>query len=210
MESHNTNSNITPLCRLGHKYGTDKCPQIKHCYTPFYYELFNDKRESIQKVLEVGIGNTRRNKHQLKVVSELGFKHVLQRGASLRMWRDFFPNARVFGADIIPETMFTDERIHTYLCDEKKEEDIVTLIKTIGSDVDMVIDDASHHVADQVFLAKNLLPLLQKNVTYVIEDVRHSQYIRKTLNESGRYEYTVPIIPRTWRGGQIVVIRNTI
>jgi len=47
---------VTPLCDIAFKYGTDKCPQLGHSYTPFYYDLLKDKRETIKKVLEFGIG----------------------------------------------------------------------------------------------------------------------------------------------------------
>lgn len=203
------NQEPTELCKLAYRYGTDKCPQIKHSYTPFYYELFNQRRLSIKKVLEVGIGNTRSNKNQPGVVCELGIKPCLCRGASLYMWRDFFPNAQIFGADFIPETLFEDERIQTHFCDERKKEDIVKLIETVGSDIDIVIDDASHRVADQVFLAKTLLPLLKKDVTYIIEDVGHLRYLRKALTEEGQYEYDVPAIHSgKRRGWMLLVIRN--
>lgn len=43
---------MTELCELAYKYGTDKCPQIKHFYTPYYYKLFKDRRLSVKKVLE--------------------------------------------------------------------------------------------------------------------------------------------------------------
>ena len=140
MESNNQ---ITELCKLGYKYGTDKCPQIKHSYTPFYYKLLKDKRQSVRKVLEIGIGKTRRNLHRPEKIYENGVKRFLHRGASLRMWRDFFPNAQIYGADITPETMFAEERIKTYLCDERKKEDLVRLIHQTGSDIDVVVDDAS-------------------------------------------------------------------
>lgn len=201
---------ITELCKLAYKYGTDKCPQIHHAYTPAYYELFMGRRLSVRKVLEFGIGRTRQNKYQPQNACELDIKPLLQRGASLYMWRDFFPNAQIFGADISPDTIFEDERIKTFLCDERKEDDVIKLVEAVGSDIDIVIDDASHRVADQVLLARTLLPLLQKDVIYIIEDVGHSRYIRRALSESGDYEYTVPAIDRPQRGGQIVVIRNKV
>jgi hypothetical protein len=34
-------------------------------------------------------------------------------GASLYVWRDFFPNAYIFGADIDKEVLFNDKRITT-------------------------------------------------------------------------------------------------
>ena len=196
---------ITKLCKLGYKYGTDKCPQIKHSYTPFYYELLKDKQQSVKKVLELGIGRTRKNNHKPEKVYELGVKQYLERGASLYMWRDFFPNAQIYGADFRPEVMFDDGRIKTYLLDERKKKDLVKLIKKTGSDIDVVIDDASHHVDDQIFAAQTLLPLLDKKVVYIVEDVSHSKLICRALSEHGEYEFNVPDI---WHGGMILVINN--
>ena len=45
----------TDLCKLAYKYGTDKCPQLKHSYTPFYYQLLKSKRQKIKKILEMDI-----------------------------------------------------------------------------------------------------------------------------------------------------------
>ncbi len=193
----------TPLCKLGYKYGTDKCPQIKHTYTPFYYDLLKDKRNVFKKVLEVGIGHYT-DMQQNEWHYDPGLNRQYHRGASLYMWRDFFPNAQIYGADRIPHAIFQDERIQTYLCDERKKEDIEKLINNIGSDIDVVVDDASHHVDDQVFLAKNLMPLLNKNVLYVIEDVNHSRILSKALSE---YHTYVIDPPRKWHGGMLFVIQ---
>jgi len=198
----------TELCNLGYKYGTDKCPQIKHAYTPFYYELLKNRRQSVKKILELGIGKTRRNTHQPETVYGLVVQPYLNRGASLYMWRDFFPNALIFGADIAPETMFEDKRIKTYLCDERKKEDLIKLIENTGPDIDFVIDDASHHVNDQIFACQTLIPLLKKDVIYIIEDVSHSKLICKALSGYGDFEFYVPAIYRTWHGGMILVIKN--
>lgn len=199
-------SELTELCELGYKYGTDKCPQIKHAYTPFYYKLLNSRRQSIKKVLELGIGLYRRNYHRPEAVYKDGVKQYLHRGASLYMWREFFPNAQIYGADIRPQTLFEDERIKTYLCDERKKEDLVKLIKNTGSDIDLFVDDASHRVDDQIFAAQTLLPLLKKDAIYIIEDVTHSKVIRRTLGDG--YDYDLPAIQRKWHGGMILVIRN--
>src|SRR3989304_3769693 len=85
---------VTPLCKLALKYGTDKCPQLKHSYTPFYYQLLKDKRREIKKVLEMGIGFFP-GMPEKKVFFDPGLKRTYHMGASLYMWRDFFPNAQV-------------------------------------------------------------------------------------------------------------------
>jgi hypothetical protein len=195
----------TELCILGYKYGTDKCPQIKHHYTPFYYELLKGRRNSIKKVLELGIGHYK-GMQDNPIIYDRGLNIYYQRGASLKMWRDFFPNAQIYGADIRPEAIFTDKRIKTYLCDETKKEDLEKLIKNIGNDIDLVVDDASHHVYDQIFTCQTLMPLLKKDVLYVIEDVVHSRHIRKTISD--KYNTYVAPIPRKWHGGMLMVITN--
>ncbi len=151
----------TPLCELAYKYGTDKCPQIKHNYTPFYYKLLKDKQKSIKKVLEIGLGT----------------EYVWQKyptridGASLYLWRDFFPNAQIFGADILTELVFKDGRIETFQCDQSKIEDLKNLIQKTGSDIDLFVDDGSHIPNDQVLTCLTLMPMLKKDVIYIIEDV---------------------------------------
>lgn len=169
----------TPLCELAFKYGSDKCPQISHSYTPYYYEMLKDKRESIKKVLEIGIGCPRIMNYPAHYVT----------GASLRMWRDFLPNAQIFGVDILPETMFTDERITTFLCDQTIKEEVENLIKKTGTDIDLFIDDGLHTATSQIILCKIAMPLLAKDVIYIIEDVGFPRTIMSALNE---YDCNVP------------------
>lgn len=198
-------STITPLCEIAFKYGTDKCPQIKHSYTPFYYEIFKDRQKSVKKVLELGIGHFKgMDKNEWHF--DPGLNRKYHRGASLYMWRDFFTSALIYGADRVPEAIFQDERITTILTDERKTEDLESLIKQAGVDIDIVIDDASHKVDDQIFAAQTLLPLLNKNVIYIIEDVGHTRKIRSALGDS--FDYLIPDIPRKWKAGMLLVIKH--
>jgi len=125
---------ITPLCELGFKYKTDKCPQIFHTYTPVYYNLLKDKKH-FKKILELGIGTKQTMRHIDNYPP----------GASLRMWRDFFPEAHIYGVDYEPSVIFQEYRITTFLANTIKEEDMKGIIKKIGSDIDLVIDDGPHH-----------------------------------------------------------------
>jgi hypothetical protein len=176
------------LSKLAYKYGSDKCPQIKHTYTPFYYGLLNNKRKLVKKVLEVGIGCHKTMEH-VAVIFDRGEKRSYQKGASLKMWRDFFPNAQVYGADIEPEAIFIDERINTFRCDTRYKPNIEDLIKLTGADIDLFIDDGSHDWRDQIFLAKAALPLLKKDIIYIIEDVGYTQLVIDGLRE---YKCSVP------------------
>jgi hypothetical protein len=187
----------TPLCKLAYKYRTDKCPKIKHVYTPFYYEMFKYKRRFIKKVLEMGIGYD-------SIMPHCGKEY--QAGASLRMWRDFFPNAQVYGVDISPKAMFEDERIETFLYDERKKSDIEEIVKQTGSDIDLFIDDGLHHYKHQIFLAKTILPLLKDDVIYIIEDVSHSRVVARELSE---FECESPYLEnRTSHGGKLMIVKK--
>jgi hypothetical protein len=181
----------TPLCELAYKYGTDKCPQISHSYTPIYYELLKDKRESTKKVLELGIGNA-------ATMGRITYKYPQYKtGASLYMWRDFFPTAQIFGADFLGSTLINDDRVKTFFCDERKKTDLISLIQNTGSNIDLFVDDASHHGCNQVFACANLKPLMKKDVIYVIEDVSHPKRVAKDLRSYG-YECEILFSNGSW------------
>jgi hypothetical protein len=195
------NTMATPLCKIALKYGTDKCPQIAHSYTPFYYELLRDKRDSFKKILELGIGYIWR-----------GNRAYYQHGASLYMWREFFPNAHIYGADILPETLFGADRITTFYCDETKEKDLKSLIEKTGSDIDLFVDDGSHKTSHQIFTARTLMPLLKEDVIYIIEDVGYPREVKKALPE---YECETPWIeplcttaPRGVSRNKLVIVKR--
>ena len=84
--------------------------------------------------------------------------------------------------DIAEGTFINEARIETYLGDGTKEEDWAALIKVIGSDIDLFIDDGSHRWMDQVATCRALRPML-KDAIYIIEDVLHPDKIREALPE---------------------------
>lgn len=174
----------TPLCKLAFKYRSDKCRRRGiHTYTEYYYKLLKDKRKTIKKVLEIGIG---------------------WRGSSLLMWRDFFPNAKIYGVDYRESYLIKRERVKSILCDQRRREHLTKLIERIGSDIDLVIDDGSHRSRDQVFTCSVLMPLLNKPVTYVIEDVTDPGIVERLR----RYDVKTPKIPDIGRhDNRLVVVR---
>lgn len=152
---------MTELCKLAIKHKTDKVPFYKHSYTPIYHELLKDKRENFSKVLEIGIG-----------ISGFGMSCIPEYigGASLRMWREYFPNAIILGADIREDTLINEERIKSYQCDQSDSNSLENLALHIGNDFDLIIDDGSHVHVHYMLTAKILLPLLKPDGVYVIED----------------------------------------
>lgn len=140
----------TPLCELAEKYGTDKRPEpLGHGYTHYYDMLFASQRESVRKVVEIGIDT----------------------GASLRMWRDYFPNAAIYGLDVDPNKLFSEDRIECLLCEQGSTGSLFDVSVRIGGGVNFILDDGSHRPDHQVTSAIALMPLLAPGGIYIIEDV---------------------------------------
>lgn len=158
------------LTKLAEKYGTDRHPGSKHNYTPYYYSLFKDKRTKFKKILEIGVGE----------------------GPGLLMWQDFFPKAKIFGADNDPKRIFKENRIDVFYCDQSSKENLTALIGITGGKLDFVVDDGSHKPEDQVLTCLTLMPLLGKNVTYIIEDVADLSIVK----ELTQYNIEIPALER--------------
>lgn len=187
----------TPLCKIGAKYKTDKSPLIKHTYTHYYWDLLKDKRETIKKVFEFGVGHPKADSY-----IRIGY----ETGASLKMWRDFFPNAQIYGADISEKCLFEEERIKTFRCDERNSEMVRALISRVGSDIDLFIDDASHFWRNQVNLAKTVMPLLKKDVIYIIEDVLRPDYVLERLEQ---YDcHVAELIKKKYKDSCLIIVKN--
>ena len=149
---------MNELEELGLKYGTDKIG--KHNYLSVYYDLFKDKRNEVKKVLEIGVGE----------------------GAGLFMFRDFFPNATIYGAEIDPRRVASLQgqgRIEVFEVNQASQDDLINLINQTDGDIDLVIDDGSHDPADQVYTCLQIFPALNKGSIYVIEDVADSTIVEK-------------------------------
>jgi hypothetical protein len=127
------------------KYNSDK---IAHSYGPIYEKLFAPLREKVTRVLEIG---------------------VFQGGGSLKAWRDYFPNAQVIGLDIDPFCMCKGERIETRLIDATN----AGQLEMVPGDFDIIIDDGSHVLADQIKSFNLLFPKLKDDGLYVIEDIQN-------------------------------------
>jgi len=78
---------MNSLRDLIHKYGSDK---NDNQYTPIYHTIFNPIKNKNINILEIGIGTMIPNAPS----SMLGYgSQWYKPGASLRAFRDFFPNA---------------------------------------------------------------------------------------------------------------------
>jgi hypothetical protein len=192
----NMESELAFLCDM---YGSDKgslktdghpYPWRPHTYTDIYELIFTQKRNAIGTVLECGLGT---NNPTLK--SSMG--EAGKPGASLRVWRDYFPNARVIGVDIDQDILFSEDRIETYFCDQTSPESIDNFkheASLAHGSVDVIIDDGLHEFfAGKAFL-EGTFHLLAEDGIYIIEDVTESdkkRYISYLDSRATEHSYKI-------------------
>lgn len=166
----------TELCILCEKYKTDKCLKYRHNYSPYYYEILSPYRSVFKNILEIGIGYPGKpGSGVMEHVAPLGY----EKGASLKVWKEFFPSADIWGIDICQEALFEDERIHTLLINQIDQKAIDSSFH--DKKFDLIIDDGSHLINDQIasfcFLEKYLTP----GGIYIIEDINPGAWVEDRI-----------------------------
>lgn len=158
---------MNDLVPIFEKYSLDK---LYNKYHDLYFELFKDKKSNIYKVLEVGIGTTDENlvssMHYYQQNDAPNYIH----GNSLRCWRDYFPNAKIYGIDIDENTMFTEDRIETFCSNSMDKIKVTNIMNSIGK-MDVIIEDGLHIMEANIKTLEILLPFLNEGGVYVMEDV---------------------------------------
>ena len=160
----------TPLCSIMEKHGSDKgslTMRNRHNYTTLYYELLKKWRLRELRVFELGLGT-----NFTDVKSNMGSDG--KPGASLRGWAEFFPNARIFGADIDKRVLFQEDRIQTFYCDQLDPVTIkgMWLQKDLKEGFDLIVEDGLHEYAANVCFFENSIRKLKPGGIYSIEDIR--------------------------------------
>lgn len=154
------------------KYGTDKgglkpSESSIHRYTDFYHILFSGRREEIKSILEFGIGSI-----DEEVPSNMGPDG--RPGASLRMWKEFFPNADIFGVDIDPKTLIHEERIQTRILDQLDSNQLSDFSKEMNREWDLIIDDGLHSQISILNTISAAIDYLSNTGYLIVEDLDES------------------------------------
>lgn len=154
----------TDLCRLIARHGSDKGLGW-HTYTPFYQALFLDRREEVTAVFELGLGTNNED-----TPSNMGVHGTP--GASLRAWRDYFPKALIYGADIDRRILFTEDRIATFFVDQLNPESFDGLWSAMpGVELDVFLDDGLHTFDAARITFAHAVDKVKSGGYYIIEDI---------------------------------------
>jgi SAM-dependent methyltransferase len=151
------------LAGLFARHGSDK--STVHDYYIAYAGLLSGRRHEQLAILEIGLGT-----NNTTMVSNMGEDG--RPGASLRAFRDWAPDALVFGADIDKEILFAEERITTDFVDQTDTGSLASLVETLRArQFDLIVDDGLHTSWANLNTLNVLLPLLAPGGTFVVEDI---------------------------------------
>lgn len=135
-------------------YKTDKS-NMWHNYTKLYSVYFEPIRQEKLRILEIGI----------------------DKGYSLKTWKEYFPSAEITGIDIIDLKYMEEDRVHVFQGDQND----TIFLKKINEEqgpFDIIIDDGSHKNSDMKNSFDCLFPLLKEGGLYIVEDI-HACYWEK-------------------------------
>lgn len=140
---------------------TDK--NTTHSYLDLYEKLLCSKKETALNVLEIGI----------------------DRGGSIKLWSDYFPNATVYGLDImhidtIWDGLKNNDKIILYTSSDAYDEKFFNdtlLSKNIK--FDMMLDDGPHTLDSMKKYITLYSQLLADNGVLILEDVADWNWIEQ-------------------------------
>jgi SAM-dependent methyltransferase len=178
------NNNFSDLCLIGQKYDTDKTPlrinvnslRHAHPYTLYYNSIFNHIKNYCLNILEFGI----------------------LKGSSLLMWKEYFYNSKIVGLDnnTYYINKMKEQNFDVSFVDVNDENNISSSLKNLNMMFDIIIEDTTHQIEDQIRVIKNTVEYLKPGGVIIIEDIflnnNENDYYEKlgeTLNEFQNYYF---------------------
>lgn len=169
------------LDELAIKYGSDKS-SLAHNYCQLYEYII---KQPPKKMLEIGVLH----------------------GASIKMWREYFPETEVHGLDLFIENPIP--QIPGIVWHKGNQCDHLLLEKLRNENFDLIIDDGSHNARDQMITFFGLF----NGGMYFIEDIQcnDDEYFSQGLPFNMRATKLFRNISGTWFDCQspIVLIQST-
>ena len=177
IETLDTNSDITELGEIFNTNRSDKAGP-NHRYDLVYQEVCTSlSTQPDLSILEVGLGSDNPD-----IVSNTG-RGYYQCGASLYSWAEFFPTARVYGADIDREALITTDRIKCAYVDQLKPDTFDQMHIDLGEPTfDLIVEDGLHSVSASLNTLNYAIKHTRKNGYIILEDLYNPQDIWQTIS----------------------------
>jgi hypothetical protein len=155
--------NLTELIK---KYGSDKSLSG---YDIHYKKLFKFFVNKNINYLEIGLGTLIGDLPSTFIGNPSHYPHY-KPSAVLKVWREYFKNANIYGIDIGKDCMLeNEERITTKIVDSTSEYESNNCFPNISFDI--ILDDGLHTSEGQRKTFNNFFSRVKENGLYVIEDL---------------------------------------
>ena len=136
-----------------------------HDYHHVYSYILNEITTDKLNILEIGLGT-----NNPTLVSSMGSEG--RPGASLYAFKQYLPNANIYGADIDKSILFNEERINTCYVDQLDIKTFDNIKNTFGNiKYDLIIDDGLHSIGANLNTLLFALNNIKINGWIVIEDI---------------------------------------
>ena len=159
------NQDTSELKTLLDHHGSDKARD--HNYDILYAHIFKNRNE-INNVLEIGLGT--QSKEFLSHMSGEGY----QPGSSIRAFKEYLPNANIYGADIDKDILFSEDRIKTFYVDQLDSKTLISLFNELPDDMDLIIDDGLHNPEANINVLAHGINKIKIGGWLVIEDIHNT------------------------------------
>ena len=155
----------TRMCRVMTRHESDK-GRRGHNYTTVYSALLGQYFKPPYRIFELGLGTS-----NPQLVSSMGVAG--RPGASLRGWRELFPNSLIYGADIDRASLFESDRIKTYYCNQLDTSAICGLWSRpeLADGMDVIIEDGLHTFEANISFLEGSIQHVRPGGLYIIEDI---------------------------------------
>jgi len=171
------------LTALANKSQTDKgtVTGVGHGYSLVYDLLFAGRRLEPLNFCEIGlcIGGPE--------VATGSIDRTVNDLPSIKMWQEYFPNAKLYGVDISDFAAFETDKFKFVRADAGDETQLQKVVD-LGVPFDVIIDDGSHASFHQQRAFLSLFPALRSGGLFIIEDIHW---------QPETYSRTLPPVPRT-------------
>jgi demethylmacrocin O-methyltransferase len=139
------------LNEIATELGTDKA-SFGHNYVERYETYFSPLKDADIKIFEIGV----------------------DKGYSIKLWKEYFTKAQIYSIDIIDKTEFIEDRVSVFVGSQND----VNFLQDVNNEhgpFDVIIDDGSHLNEDMYTSFVTLFPLLKPGGLYIVEDL-HACY----------------------------------
>ena len=143
------------------EFGSNKF--VVHNYSEVYAKIFTVIPQA-KNILEIGLGT-----NNLTIMSSMAGHG--QPGSSLKALSVIFPKAKIYGADIDKDILFTTDKIKTYYLDQLKMNTYQELGIKINQKLDLIIDDGLHSLNANFNTILFSIDNLNKGGWLIIEDI---------------------------------------